>query len=143
MPDTDPAAPDLGALERYIQEDFVRASGPGGQNVNKVATAVQLRFDVEAAELPAEVAARLQQIAGRRFGADGILRIEARRHRTRERNRQDARQRLQALLERAAEIPKPRRPTRVPRSQKRKRLEGKERRSQTKQLRGKVTDDDH
>ena len=143
MSDTDPAAPDLGALERYIQEDFVRASGPGGQNVNKVATAVQLRFDVEAAELPAEVAARLQQIAGRRFGADGILRIEARRHRTRERNRQDARQRLQALLRRAAEIPKPRRPTRVPRSQKRKRLEGKERRSQTKQLRGKVTDDDH
>ena len=128
---------DLEALEPFIAEDFVRSSGPGGQNVNKVATAVQLRLDLNRAPLPEAVRRRLRQLAGRRLSG-GVLRIDARRFRTRERNRRDARERLLELLATAALPPKPRHATRVPSGERRRRLEGKRKRSDVKRLRGRV-----
>ena len=122
--------------ERDIEESFIRSSGPGGQNVNKLATAVQLRFDVARSGLPPEVRARLVRLAGRRITADGVLVITAQRHRTQARNRDDARERLIELIRRAAAPPVPRRPTRVPASARRKRLDTKKRRSGLKRLRG-------
>lgn len=129
--------------EREIQESFVRASGPGGQNVNKLATAVQLRFDVERSPaLPEGVRARLKTLAGRRLTQDGVLLISAQRHRTQERNRQDALERLIDLIRRAATPPVPRRPTRPTLASKRRRLEAKSRRAGIKSLRnGKPTPD--
>jgi len=122
--------------EREIQESFVRASGPGGQNVNKLATAVQLRFDVERSPaLPEGVHARLKTLAGRRLTQDGVLVITAQRHRTQERNRQDALERLIDLIRRAATPPVPRRPTRPTLASKRRRLEAKSRRAGIKSLR--------
>jgi ribosome-associated protein len=121
--------------ERDIEESFIRSSGPGGQNVNKLATAVQLRFDVARSALPTEVRARLVRLAGRRMTADGVLVITAQRHRTQARNREDARERLIELIRRAAAPPVPRRPTRVPASARRERLETKKRRSGLKHLR--------
>ncbi|HKG76926.1 MAG TPA: alternative ribosome rescue aminoacyl-tRNA hydrolase ArfB [Beijerinckiaceae bacterium] len=122
--------------EREIQESFVRASGPGGQNVNKLATAVQLRFDVERSPaLPEGVRARLKTLAGRRLTQDGVLVITAQRHRTQERNRQDALERLIDLIRRAATPPVPRRPTRPTLASKRRRLEAKSRRAGIKSLR--------
>jgi ribosome-associated protein len=137
-------ARDLGPLERFISEEFVRSSGPGGQNVNKVATAVQLRFDLEAAGLDPDWKARLRALAGRRVGADGVLRIEARRFRTQEKNRRDARERLAVLLDSAAVPPRPRRPTRVSKRAKERRREAKRRQGQVKERRRKVSprDDD-
>jgi ribosome-associated protein len=122
--------------EREVEESFVRAAGPGGQNVNKVATAVQLRFDVRRSpSLPDDVRARLVKLAGRKLTQEGVLVITAQRYRTQDRNRQDALERLVALLRRAAERPAPRRRTKPTAGARRRRLESKSRRAGIKKLR--------
>src|SRR5215468_4902010 len=119
-----------------VSESFVRASGPGGQNVDKLATAVQLRFDVRhSLSLPQDVRARLERLAGRRLNRDGVLVITAQRYRTQERNRDDALTRLIELIRAAAVRPPPRRPTRPTLGSKVRRLEGKRRRGGVKALR--------
>jgi ribosome-associated protein len=120
-----------------LSESFVRSSGPGGQNVNKVASAVQLRFDVrQSPSLPNDVAVRLMRLAGKRLTKDGVIVIIAQQHRTQERNRADARERLIDLIREAAVPPVPRRATRVPKGEKKRRVEGKRHRSRVKSLRG-------
>jgi ribosome-associated protein len=122
--------------EGEIQQDFVRSSGPGGQNVNKVATAVQLRFDVRnSPSLPDDVRQRLMRLAGRQITDDGVLIINARQYRSQDRNRQDAMQRLVELIRRAAEKPKPRKNTRPTLASKVRRLESKRRHGEAKRLR--------
>jgi ribosome-associated protein len=122
--------------ERELEERFIRASGPGGQNVNKLSSAVQLRFDVRhSPNLSADVRARLERLAGSRLTRAGVLVITAQRHRTQERNRQDALERLIELIRRAAVAPIPRRPTRPTAGSRERRLESKERRSRLKGLR--------
>ena len=122
--------------EREIEESFVRASGPGGQNVNKLSTAVQLRFDVRGSpSLPAEVRARLERLAGARLTRDGVLVITAQRHRTQARNRDDALERLLDLIRRAAVAPVKRRPTKPTKASRERRIEGKKRRAGIKRLR--------
>jgi ribosome-associated protein len=129
--------------ENEIQYEFVRASGPGGQNINKVATAVQLRFDVANASLPADVRERLTKLAGKRLTDEGILILEAQSQRSQERNRQDALDRLVALLRRAAAKPKLRRPTKPTLASQQNRLATKRRRSGIKRTRqAKVIDED-
>lgn len=122
--------------EKELHEDFVRASGPGGQHVNKVSTAVQLRFDAaHSSALPTDVRDRLIVLAGRRITEEGVIVIEAQRFRSQERNRQDARERLVRLIRKAAERPKPRRKTQPTAASKTRRLEHKRRRAHIKRIR--------
>jgi ribosome-associated protein len=122
--------------EREIEESFVRSSGPGGQNVNKLSTAVQLRFDVRRSpSLPNDVRARLERIAGSRLTRDGVLVIIAQSHRTQARNRDDALDRLKALIRQAAVAPIKRRATRPTKASRERRIEGKKRRSGIKRMR--------
>ncbi len=122
--------------EQEIQLDFIRSAGPGGQNVNKVSTAAQLRFNVYASSsLPEEVKQRLVKLAGRRMNSEGILIIEARQYRTQEQNRQAAVQRLVRLIQQAAEPPKPRHKTKPTQASIQRRLEAKRRRSEIKRMR--------
>lgn len=128
--------------ESELEERFVRASGPGGQNVNKVATAVQLRFDPwRSASLTEEIRARLRALAGSRMTAEGVIVIDARRFRTQAQNRADARERLAALIRQAAARPHRRKKTRPTAAARERRLEVKERRARIKKRRGKVTDE--
>lgn len=127
--------PSIQIDERELQLEFVRASGPGGQNVNKVATAVQLRFDVRASSLPDDVKNRLIKSAGKRVTNEGVLVIEARRFRRQEQNRDDAIQRFVELVRKAAVKPKPRRRTKPTPASKEKRLKAKRERGEVKKFR--------
>ena len=127
---------DLEIDENEISEDFIHASGPGGQNVNKVATAVQLRFNVfNSSSLPGSIRKRLISIAGKRISKDGTLIIKAGRYRTRERNRQDALERLISLIRKASEVPRPRRKTKPTFASKKQRLETKRKTGERKRMR--------
>jgi len=134
---------DIALGENEIVEQFIRSSGPGGQNVNKVATAVQLRFDVaRSPNLPEPVRERLKRLAGRRLTGDGVLIIDARRYRTREQNRRDALDRLVTLVRKAAIAPTPRKATRPTAASRRRRFEGKQRHGILKRGRRRVRDVD-
>ena len=129
--------------DEEIVETFVRASGPGGQNVNKLSTAVELRFDVRGSpSLPDDVSIRLQKLAGRRLTKDGVLVIEAQTHRTQERNRADALARLIALIRQAAVAPKPRKKTKPSRAARAERVDQKVHRGEIKRMRSSRPDHD-
>jgi ribosome-associated protein len=132
-----PITPEIAIDEKEIRFEFIRASGPGGQKVNKSSSAVQLRFDVLGSQsLPEEVRGRLIALAGRRLSEEGVLVIEAKRFRSQERNRQDALDRLTALIRRAARRPRRRRSTRPGAAARERRLREKKRRSELKKQRG-------
>jgi len=132
-----PITPGIAINDDELVESFVRASGPGGQNVNKLSTAVQLRFDVRGSpSLPNDVAVRLMRLAGKRMTKDGVLVLIAQSHRTQERNRQDARERLIELIRRASVAPVKRRATKPTAGSRQRRLKAKAERSALKRLRG-------
>jgi ribosome-associated protein len=133
--------PSLFIDERELTFEFIRASGPGGQNVNKVATSVQLRFDAaRSPSLPQEVKSRLMKLAGRRVTSDGVLVIEAKKYRMQEQNRFDAIQRFSELVRKASEKPKPRRKTKPTKSSKEERLKNKRKRGEAKRMRKTTVD---
>jgi len=137
-----PVTDSISLDERELEERFILSSGPGGQNVNKVASAVQLRFDVaRSPSLPDEVKQRLLRLAGKRASKEGVLILTARGERSQERNREDARARLIALIRRAVEAPKPRRATRPTRASVERRLRAKKVRTRTKRTRGRVSEE--
>jgi ribosome-associated protein len=127
--------PSLQINESELEMDFIRSSGPGGQNVNKVATAVQLRFDIQGSSLPPDVKQRLIRLAGKRTAGEGVLLIEARRFRTQEQNREDAIQRFRGLVRRALVAPKARRKTQPTQAAREERLKEKKKRGETKRIR--------
>ena len=128
----------LALEDREVDERFVRASGPGGQNVNKVATAVELRFNVRTSSLPHDVKVRLASLAGARMSKDGVLLIDSREYRTQAQNREAARERLVALIQKALVRPRKRRPTKPKAAAKEKRLTTKKLRGNVKELRGRA-----
>jgi len=133
----------IAIAESELSYQFTPSSGPGGQNVNKVATAAHLRFDVDGSpSLPEDVVRRLRSLAGKRMSSDGVILIKAQRYRTQERNKEDALARLVSLISRAAKPPRPRRATAPSRASIRRRLDTKARRGQTKRSRGPITDAD-
>ncbi len=133
---------DISIDEQEIREDFIRSSGPGGQNVNKVSTAVQLRFDVrQSPSLPEDVRHRLMKLAGKRLTSEGVLVIDARRHRSQEQNRQDALNRLIELIRKATRKPKTRHKTKPTLASQNKRMDKKRRQSDKKRLRQRVRRD--
>jgi ribosome-associated protein len=128
--------------EREVEERFIRASGPGGQKVNKTSTAVELRFDAAGSpSLPEDVRARLLTLAGRRASGEGVIVINAQRHRSQDRNREDALARLIALIDEACFVQKARRPTKTPRAQRARRTDAKVKRGRIKAMRGRVQED--
>jgi len=138
-----PVTPTISISEHELEESFIRSPGPGGQNVNKVETAVQLRFDAaNSPNLPPEVFARLRGIAGQRMTSVGVIVITARRFRSQDRNRADARDRLVELIRKATEVPKKRRPTRPSLGAKCKRMDSKTKRGAVKKGRGRVGPED-